>query len=308
MSQAVVVRDEGEREFAFTSRDFDRVAALIHQRAGIVLNSSKEDMVYSRLARRLRELSLRTFKDYLDRLEKGQMEQEWEGFTNALTTNLTAFFREPHHFELLKKHFATLPNKPRHLIWCTAASTGEEPYSLAMAAIEHYRTLTPPVAILATDIDTNVLQTAQRGVYAMDRVEKLSNERLKQFFLRGSGDRAGYCKVIEPLQKLISWRPLNLLDARWGLKGPFDAVFCRNVMIYFDKPTQHQIIEKFVPLMAPHSLLFAGHSESFFHCTDLIRSRGQTVYEPIHATTGRTARAAAPRSKPVVRGGEACQP
>ena len=150
-----------------------------------------------------------------------------------------------------------------------------------MAACEHYGTLTPPVAILATDIDTNVLATAARGVYTLDRVEKLELERKRQFFHRGSGDHAGHCKVIEPLQKLIHWRQLNLLDAKWGLKGPFDALFCRNVMIYFDKQTQHQIISKFLPLMAPHSLLFAGHSESFFHCADLIRSRGRTVYEPV---------------------------
>ncbi|MES2884236.1 MAG: CheR family methyltransferase [Pseudomonadota bacterium] len=272
-----------EREFTFTPRDFDRVSKLIHRKAGIVLNQSKEDMVYSRLARRLREVGLSEFKQYLDKLESGALEQEWEGFTNALTTNLTAFFREPHHFDMLKEHLATLAPKPRHLIWCSAASTGEEPYSLAMAAVEHYGTFNPPVAILATDIDTNVLDTAQRGVYAMDRVEKLEPARLKQFFRRGSGANAGFCKVVEPLQRLISWRPLNLLDERWGLKGPFDAVFCRNVMIYFDKPTQHQIIEKFLPLMSRECLLFAGHSESFFHCADLIRSRGRTVYEPVHA-------------------------
>ena len=275
-----------DREFAFTPRDFERVSKLIHQRAGIVLNESKDDMVYSRLARRLREVGLGSFREYLDALERGAMEQEWESFTNALTTNLTAFFREPHHFDMLKEHLATLAPKPRHLIWCSAASTGEEPYSLAMAAIEHYGTLNPPVAILATDIDTNVLDTAQRGVYTLDRLEKLSDARKRQFFRRGSGDNAGYCKVIEPLQQLISWRPLNLLDARWGLKGPFDAVFCRNVMIYFDKPTQHQIIKKFMPLMSEECLLFAGHSESFFHCADLIRSRGRTVYEPVRYVAG----------------------
>ena len=288
-----LARKTEDREFAFTPRDFERVSKLIHRKAGIVLNESKEDMVYSRLARRLREVGLTSFKQYLDQLESGAMEQEWEGFTNALTTNLTAFFREPHHFDMLKEHLATLAPKPRHLIWCSAASTGEEPYSLAMAAIEHYGTLTPPVAILATDIDTNVLNTAQRGVYTLDRLEKLSDARKRQFFRRGSGANAGYCKVIEPLQQLISWRPLNLLDARWGLKGPFDAVFCRNVMIYFDKPTQHQIIEKFMPLMSPECLLFAGHSESFFHCADLIRSRGRTVYEPVRGVPARRAVGAA---------------
>jgi chemotaxis protein methyltransferase CheR len=222
-----------------------------------------------------------SFKDYLDALERGAMEAEWEGFTNALTTNLTAFFREAHHFDLLKKHFAELAAKPRHTVWCSAASTGEEPYSLAITACEHYGTLNPPVAILATDIDTNVLDTAQRGVYPLDRIEKLDDARTRRFFRRGSGANEGLCKVIPELQRLITWRPLNLLDARWGLKGPFDALFCRNVMIYFDKPTQHQIISRFVPLMAPHARLYAGHSESFFHCADLIRSLGRTVYAPV---------------------------
>lgn len=267
------------REFGFTRQDFKRASSLIYQRAGIVLNESKQDMVYSRLARRLRELRLDSVGLYLDRLESTGDEMEWQSFTNALTTNLTAFFREAHHFDILKQHLASLPPKSRHLIWCAAASTGEEPYSLAMSAVEHYGSLTPPVAILATDIDTQVLDTAQQGVYPLERIEKLERERVRKFFRKGSGDQEGYCCVRDELRKLITFRPLNLLDTLYGLRGPFDALFCRNVMIYFDKDTQRSILQKMAPLMSADSLFFAGHSESLFHASDLLTSIGKTVYK-----------------------------
>jgi len=266
------------REYLYTPEDFRRVCTMIRARAGINLAAGKEDMVYSRLARRLRVLELERFSDYLDRLERDGGE-EWEQFTNALTTNLTAFFREPHHFEILGKHLGSLHGQTRAVIWCAAASTGEEPYSLAIAACEHYGSLTPPVSILATDIDTKCLDTASAGVYPMERVEKLSEQRLRKFFRRGSGANEGMCKVIDELRRLITFRPLNLLDATYGLKGPFDAVFCRNVMIYFDKPTQYAILKRISPLMAEDGLFFAGHSESFFHATDLIAPIGRTVYK-----------------------------
>lgn len=277
------------RDYSYTPADFKRVCALIRQRAGIALAPGKADMVYSRLVRRVRALALDSFVDYLDRLER-EGGEEWEHFTNALTTNLTAFFREPHHFEMLKHHFAAAsPYQPQR-IWCAAASTGEEPYSIAMTACEHYGTMTPPVTILATDIDTKCLETASAGIYPIERVEKLAPERLRNFFRRGSGVNEGLCRVDEALQRLITFRPLNLLSSSYGLKGPFDAVFCRNVMIYFDKPTQYEILTRIVPLMGPQALFFAGHSESFFHAVDLIAPIGRTVYQ--HAR--RPAHAAAP--------------
>ena len=268
------------RDFIFTARDFDRVRKLIYAKAGISLADSKEEMVYSRLARRLRALRLDSFKAYLDQLEAGGSDEEWQDFTNALTTNLTSFFREAHHFDALRDFLRTHPRSDgRPLkIWCSAASTGEEPYSLAITACEAFDSLTPPVAILATDIDTQVLATAERGVYPLDRIEKLSGERRKRFFLKGQGATAGQCRVVEPLRQLLTFRQLNLLDARYPMKGPFDAIFCRNVMIYFDKPTQLAVLKKMVPLLDMDGLFFAGHSESFFHASDVIQSIGRTIY------------------------------
>ncbi|HEX4871060.1 MAG TPA: CheR family methyltransferase [Nevskiaceae bacterium] len=267
-----------QRDFSFTTRDFDRVRQLIHGKAGIALADSKEEMVYSRLARRLRALGLDSFQTYLDRLETGADAEEWQAFTNALTTNLTSFFREPHHFEALVGFLQALPGGHPVRIWCSAASTGEEPYSIAISACEAYGSLTPPVRILATDIDTQVLATAARGVYALDRLDKMSPERRRRFFLKGQGAAAGQCRVIEPLRALIQFEPLNLLDPRYPMRGPFDVIFCRNVMIYFDKPTQLAVLRRMVPLLARDGLFIAGHSESFFHAADLIRSVGRTLY------------------------------
>lgn len=278
-------KTETVKEFDFTRRDFERVRALIHQRAGISLADSKQEMVYSRLARRLRATGIQSFVRYLDDLEGGRMEREWESFTNALTTNLTSFFREAHHFPLLLDHLVALRKRdgarsPGPLtIWCSAASTGEEPYSIAMTACEAFNTLTPPVQIVATDIDTNVLATAANGVYPMERIEKLAPERLRRFFLRGKGAHEGMVRIRPELRALVTFRQLNLLADGWPVEGQFDAIFCRNVMIYFDKPTQRKILTRFVPLMKPHALLFAGHSENFLYVSDALRLRGKTVYE-----------------------------
>lgn len=267
-----------QREFHFTQADFERVRQLIYQHAGISLAPIKQDMVYSRLARRLRALNMNSFDQYLAHLEKGD-EAEWETFVNSLTTNLTSFFREAHHFDLLQKQLIGLSQRPIR-IWCSAASTGEEPYTLAITACEAFDSLTPPVQIHASDIDTNVLKTAERGVYPLERVERLHPERLRKFFLKGTGAQAGYVRVRPELQKLITYSRVNLLDANWPtVKGPLDVLFCRNVMIYFDKSTQYQILKKFVPLLHSDGLLYAGHSESFLHAADLFRSLGRTVYE-----------------------------
>ena len=266
-----------DREFAFSNADFERVRALIYKHAGISLSPIKQDMVYSRLARRLRARGDKTFAEYLDRAEREPA--EWETFVNSLTTNLTSFFREAHHFEILaerlKKHAGRNPVR----IWCSAASTGEEPYSLAITACEAFNSMTPPVEIVATDIDTNVLTTARGGEYGMDRVERLSRERMQRFFLKGTGSQAGFARVRPELQRLIEFKRINLLDRSWALQGPFDIMFCRNVMIYFDKPTQYDILKRFVPLLKQDGLLFAGHSESFLHAADIFRSLGRTVYE-----------------------------
>ena len=275
-----------EREFHFTQADFDRIRRLIHDQAGISLAPVKQDMVYSRLARRLRALQLGTFAEYLAVLETGDA-AEWETFVNSLTTNLTSFFREAHHFEILRRHLEALPQRPLR-IWCSAASTGEEPYSLAITACETFDSLSPPVEILASDIDTNVLAVGQCGIYPMERVERLSQERLQRFFLRGAGAQAGQVRVRTDLQRLITFTRINLLDSRWPVRDHLDAIFCRNVMIYFDKPTQYQVLKRFAPLLRPEGLLFAGHSESFLHAADLFRSLGRTVYERADRPRGQT--------------------
>ncbi len=272
------VSENRAREYNFTLQDFDRIKKLIYKQAGISLSSSKQNMVYSRLAKRLRAKNFDNFGTYLDYLERGDAE-EWEAFTNALTTNLTAFFREQHHFPILQKHVEQRKNNQKIQLWCSASSTGEEPYSMAMAMVQAFKTFTPPVHILATDLDTNVLATAQNGVYSLDRLEKLPKDKLKKFFLRGKGHHAGSARVRPELHNLITFRQLNLLDDGWPIRGPFDAIFCRNVMIYFDKPTQYKILQKFVPLLAPDGLLFAGHSESFQHAIDIFKLREKTVYE-----------------------------
>lgn len=272
----MVLAQRPEREFAFTDADFERIRKLIYDHAGIALSAIKRDMVYSRLVRRLRALGLPSFTHYLERLESGDV-VEWETFVNSLTTNLTYFFREAHHFDVLAQHLRESGRRP-YRIWCSAASTGEEPYSLAMTACEVFGSLTPPVSIVASDIDTNVLNVAKGGIYGLDRVERLSPEQLHKFFLKGTGAREGYVQVRPELQTLITFQRINLLEPRFPLEGMFDALFCRNVMIYFDKSTQRSVLTKFKPLLHSDGLLFAGHSESFLHAADLFRPLGKTVY------------------------------
>ena len=281
--EGVVAALREDRTFDFDERDFARVCRLIHGMAGINLGPSKRDMVYSRLSRRLRTLGLSRFRDYLDLLER-DVDAEGQSFINALTTNLTSFFREAHHFDMLAAQLRGAGPGP-HAIWCCAASTGEEPYSLAITACETFGTLTPPVRILATDIDTGVLQTAARGVYPLERIAELPARQQRDYFLRGTGPNAGMCRVKPALQALVEFRPLNLLDEDYGLRGGYLAVFCRNVMIYFDKPTQHAVLRRIAPLLAPAGVLYAGHSESFAHAADVVKPSGRTTYEAV--TPGR---------------------
>jgi chemotaxis protein methyltransferase CheR len=268
------------REFEFRASDFERVRKLIYEKAGISLSPAKQDMVYSRLARRLRATGMKSFGQYLDHLEQSKGAMEWESFINALTTNLTSFFREPHHFPLLARHLREIAAKRKQIsIWCCAASTGEEPYSIAMTVADAFPNGGPQVGVFCSDLDTNVLATAEKGVYASDRVDKIPPEQLNRYFTRGVGRQEGSYCVKPELRRMLTFRRLNLLDPVWSVKGPLDVIFCRNVMIYFDKPTQYKILARFAPLLQPDGRLFAGHSESFLHAADLFRSLGKTVYE-----------------------------
>jgi chemotaxis protein methyltransferase CheR len=198
-----------------------------------------------------------------------------------LTTNLTDFFREAHHFHILKDFLKSRKDRPI-TIWSSASSTGEEPYSIAMTALEALGSRAP-VQVLASDLDTNVLKKAEEGVYPIERLAKLTPEQQRQFFLRGAGENAGMARAKPELRAMLKCFQLNLLSSVWSIRQPLDAIFCRNVMIYFDKPTQYAILKKMKPLLKPDGLLFVGHSEALYHATDLFKLRGQTVYQ--HAET-----------------------
>ena len=264
-------------DFVLTEKDFSKIRALIHQHAGIALGDQKRQMVYSRLSRRLRKLGLKEFAAYLRFLEADPNGQEWQQFVNALTTNLTSFFRESHHFPVLAEHVRNCSHPVT--VWCSAASTGEEPYSIAMTLIEALGKRADTASVLATDIDTHVLEVAAEGVFSMEQASKLTPERLKRFFFRGAGTQAGKMRIRPEVSTMVRFQRLNLLDPSWILAEPFDAIFCRNVMIYFDKSTQERILHRFAPLVKPHGLLFAGHSENFSFVNQTFRLRGKTVYE-----------------------------
>jgi chemotaxis protein methyltransferase CheR len=271
--------DAVDHEFTFSNGDFTRVQKLIYQRAGISLHDGKRAMVYSRLSRRLRETGHSTFADYLNGLERASGaagDVEWQEFINCLTTNLTSFFREEHHFHALAEALKPMAGRPIRM-WCNAASTGEEPYSIAMTLQEAGCV---NAKLLATDIDTKVLATAQRGVYPAD-ARGLSTQRLQKHMMRGKGANAGFMRVKPELAKMIEFRTFNLMAPSWSLGEAFDMVFCRNVMIYFDHDTQRKVLEHIHAVMKPGSLLFVGHSENFTDSRDLFHLQGKTIYKRV---------------------------
>lgn len=270
------MNDISEREFYYADADFARAKAIIYRHAGIHLSENKKQLVYSRLARRLRALKINTFEKYLDYLNVTPAEEQ--EFINALTTNLTSFFREEHHFDILTNFITQRRSDKPCRIWCAASSTGEEPYSIAMTVAQAYQSYKPPVEIVASDIDSQVLRTAATGVYTLDRLDALSIEQKKQFFLRGKGANRGKAKVISELRDLIDFRKINLLDKQWPLDGKFDVIFCRNVMIYFDKPTQLTLLERMTRLLVSDGLYVAGHSESFSHANHLVELVNKSTY------------------------------
>lgn len=271
-------------EFEFADQDFQRIRRIINEIAGISLAEGKRELVYSRLSRRLRQLGLRRFDEYCRLLETGGEDNPELGeFVNALTTNLTSFFRESHHFDFLGKELLPTLIRERSLsnrrirIWSAGCSTGEEPYSIAMVVRETLPAVGWDVKILATDLDSNVLATADRGVYDANRVKDLSEVRLRRWFQRGRDAQSGQVRVAPELRDLIVFRRLNLM-LDWPMSGPFDVVFCRNVVIYFDKPTQRVLFERFADLLAERGHLFVGHSESLFKVTDRFVPLGKTIY------------------------------
>ena len=264
------------RKLLLSEADFRRICQLIYLRAGIVLASHKREMVYNRLMRRLHFLGMNDFSDYLLLLECQPKSSEWQEFINALTTNLTSFFREAHHFPVLAGHAAA--RQRSYSVWSCAASTGEEPYSIAITLAETLGTAPGKFQVYATDIDTRVLSQARQGIYRRDALDMLSAEQLQRFFLKGKGTLHGQVRVRPELAGRVRFEQLNLLNSDWQLPEKFDAVFCRNIMIYFDKMTQERILRQMERVLKPGGLLFAGHSENFSQISQAFWLRGKTVY------------------------------
>ena len=281
-----LLRDTGTvnrlREFAFGNEDFEALRTLVKQLTGINLSEQKRELVYGRLARRLRALQLRSFAQYRELLGSDGGREIAE-LCNAITTNLTAFFREPHHFDYLRDHvllpLAADPAATRRLrIWSAGCSSGEEPYSIAMTVLEAIPDLRRwDIRILATDLDSDVLERGRRGLYAADRVRGLSPERIARFFTRREERKELYYQAIPALAALITFKQLNLMHPL-PLKGPLQAIFCRNVVIYFDKDTQRQLFARIARLQRPADLLFLGHSESLFKVSEDYSLIGRTVH------------------------------
>ena len=272
-----------EREFSFSDGDFERIRKFVKEETGITLSDAKKNMVYGRLSRRLRALNISNFKQYID-LVSSDGQEEKGNFVNAITTNLTSFFREEHHFEFVKN--TVIPQVLRNnretrrvRIWSAGCSTGEEPYSLAIALHESIPDIKNwDIKILATDLDTNVLDHCKRGVYDIERINGLSQQRQSSWFLKGKGNHAGNVKVDSRLQSLITFKQLNLMQT-WPMKGPFDFMFCRNVVIYFDKPTQRVLFDRYADIVKDDGYLFLGHSESLHNVSTRFQLIGNTIYQ-----------------------------
>ncbi|MBS3963369.1 MAG: protein-glutamate O-methyltransferase [Methylomonas sp.] len=272
---------EKSREFVYTWDDFNFLRKLSNQHSGILVPDDKYDMFYSRLVKRVRMLGLRDFKSYCLYLQQ-HPEREFTDFINSVTTNLTSFFRESHHFdylrntvvpELLRRNAAQREIK----LWSAGCSTGEEPYSLAITL----KDAVPAgwsIKILATDLDTQVLATAQEGVYAADRVASLEPEQVRQWFQRGTGTQANKVRVKRELRELIHFRQLNLMQD-WPIRGVFDAIFCRNVLIYFDKETKTLLARRYAEHLINDGHLFIGHSESLHQLNVPFKLIGNTIYK-----------------------------
>ncbi len=279
-------RDQAVR---LSDKDFKFICQYVYDASGIVLSDGKQEMVYRRLTRIVRERKLDSFTAYCQLLRRSP-EAEKSYFINAITTNLTSFFRENHHFDYLLEHELPKllrqnpgPNRrqsdKRLRIWSCATSTGEEPYSIAITLLEGMQSAIKSwdVKILATDIDSNVLATAKTGVYEDKRIEDIPSKYKSKYFKQGKAANDSYVKVIPALQNLITFKQLNLLH-EWPMKGPFDVIFCRNVIIYFDKPTQQELFARYYDLLTPGGLLILGHSENLGAYQKYFENVGRTVF------------------------------
>lgn len=272
------------REFVFSDRQFERLRAFVIGQTGIALTQAKKDMVYGRLSKRIRKHFNGSFEAFCSAIDNGDGDEQ-EFLINAITTNLTAFFREQHHFDYLRQRLlpeliAKKADQRRLRIWSAGCSTGEEPYSIAISLAEEKKLAGWDMKILATDLDANVIAHGDTGIYSLERVEGLTEACRRRWFQRGRGDNAGLVRVKPELREMVSFKRLNLLH-EWPMRGPFDLIFCRNVVIYFDKPTQAALFDRYADILVPDGRLFIGHSESLHNVSDRFASLGHTVYRRV---------------------------
>ena len=280
MPDAAPAVQMNDREFPMSDDNFSTIAKIAYQYTGIKLPEQKRQMIYSRIARRIRALNLANFDQYCDIISDNK-HAEFNEFINSITTNLTSFFRENHHFEYLEStiipHLKKVHDRDRRVrVWSAGCSTGEEPYSIAMTLLKNFSGSSNwDLKILATDLDSNVVETGRNGIYAADRVAGMDPGRVKKWL--SSNDDSSRYMVADALKKLIQFNRLNLLD-RWPMKNKFDIIFCRNVVIYFDKPTQKKLFDRYAEQLNDGGYLIIGHSESLHKLTDRFESIGKTIY------------------------------
>lgn len=281
-----------KKEYLFTDKDFSYLSQLAGDIAGISLSSGKRELIYGRLVKRLRALGLKDFKEYCTLLKEAQEQEsnsdELTNFINSITTNVTSFFRENHHFEFMAN--TLLPelirkksseSQPRLRIWSAGCSSGREPYSIAMVLKECIPDLERwDVKILGTDLDCNILEVAKLAVYPKDHLKEIPIERRKRWFKMGSGANKDSIKVADEIKNMVTYRKLNLTE-KWPMKGPFDIIFCRNVTIYFDRDTRVDLLDRFAENLDDEGCLFVGHSESLFGLTQRFSTVGRTIHRKI---------------------------
>jgi chemotaxis protein methyltransferase CheR len=264
---------------ALTDAEFERFRLLILGAAGIHLRENKRRLLMARLGPRLQQLGLESFSAYYDYQAGEASGRELTVLINRITTNKTSFFREPHHFEFLARHVVPRAREHRLRIWSAACSSGEEPYSIAITLREATGGLAGwDVRILASDIDTEMLARAEAGIYSLESLEGIPGHRLRAHFLRGYGGYEGMAQVRPELRRLLNFRRINLIEPAWPVEERFDVVFCRNAIIYFDRPTQERIVERLAARLHPGGHFFSGHSETLFWARDLLAPVQPTIY------------------------------
>jgi chemotaxis protein methyltransferase CheR len=262
----------------FRPADFQFIRNILKSYAGIDLKEGKQELVYSRLSKRLRRLGMINFSDYCQVLQKDS--SELLQCINALTTNVTHFLREEHHLDFLRTLLITRNGSQPFRIWSAGCSSGEEPYSIAMVCVDALETEVQAISILGTDLDSHVLEKAQLGIYNSKDVSNLNPNQLKASFMRGRGQRNGQVKLRNEVKSLVEFEQLNLKD-NWQFGSSFNVIFCRNVMIYFDAELKKRLFEKFYDTLVPGGYLVLGHSESLFGLSNKFTNVGRTIYQKV---------------------------